>query len=202
VVVSGEAAAETTDHANAALVQEEKHLALANDMANLVMSMLRDQKKSQTERMDALQNGFASVMDIEWIAKFALGNNWRTATKEQRARYVKLYRSYLTKVYVENYTENSERKIRDIKVVDVNTASDDTFKVRTQVIFVSGEILKVDYLVRDLPNDNRILDVVIEGVSLLSSHRSEFAALATGRGVDAVISSLESKMEIKFSQAM
>lgn len=204
VVPSAHADAAAADHANVAAAQQEKRDALARDMANLVMCMLRDNKKSPAERADALQRGFGQVLDIEWIAKFVLGAGWRNATAEQRERYTELYRSYLTKIYVEHYAESSERKISDINVTGIVDAADGNFIARTQVVFTGGDRLRVDYLVRGAPDDNRILDVVVEGVSLLSSHRSEFSAIAASRGVDGVIATLDRKLggndaEIKLS---
>lgn len=177
-------------------IRAQKHRELAYDMANLVMSMLHDQKKLPSERMEALQRGFADILDIEWIARFVIGANWNHMTMEQRERYVALYRTYLTKIYVEYYAESTERNISDIKVSGVFDTNDGNFIARTEVLFAGGERLKVDYRVRGAENDNRILDVVVEGVSLLASHRAEFSAIAASRGVEAVIAGLEKKLNM------
>jgi ABC-type transporter MlaC component len=55
----------------------------------------------------------------------------------------------------------------------------------------TGENLSVDYRAHKLDKGYKIVDVIIEGVSLLASHRAEFGQLAAGKGVDAVIAKLE-----------
>ncbi len=169
----------------------EKRQALAHTMANLVISILRDQKKSDTDRKYSLEQGFANVVDIDWIAKFVLGYNWRNATEEQRQVYTKLYRQYLTKVYVENYAESSDRRISDIKVLGISDGEDGNYMSHTEILLTDGHNMKVDYMVSERENSNKIVDVVIEGVSLLSTHRSDFSALAANKGVDGVIARLQ-----------
>lgn len=195
-VVPGAQAQDTTaaPALSAEAQQLEKRDALARRMATLVMSMLHDQKKSPRERLEALELGFANVLDIEWIARFVLAGNWRAATPEQRERYTELYRAYLTRVYVEHYAETSERRISDMRVVGIADAPDGNFVARTEVIFAGGERMRVDYLVRGMEGDQRILDVVVEGVSLLSSHRAEFASIASRGGVDSVIAALDRRV--------
>ncbi len=171
--------------------------ALAHRMANMTLAILKDQKTRVSDRQDNLQRSFARVMDIDWIAKFVLGNSWRTASDEQRERYTELYREYLTHVYVSTYAESSERKITDIKVIAVNDsdADDSHFTARTEVALSNADNLKVDYLVAARENGKyKIIDVVIEGVSLLSTHRAEFGKIAARGGVDSVIAKLEQKL--------
>src|SRR5690606_29082259 len=121
-----------------------------------------------------------------WIARFVLGNNWRTATDEQRKRYTSLYHDYLIGIYVANYAQSSERKITDIKILGVRNGEDGRFTAQTELVMHGAGNVKVDYLVGKSGDGYKIVDVIIEGVSLLASHRSEFMQLAANGGVDRV----------------
>ncbi len=169
----------------------ESRQALVNTMSNAVLSVLKDQRTQAHDRISNLERGFADMVDTAWIAKFVLGNAWRSATEEQRQRYTKLYGRYLAYIYISNYAENSDRKIRDIKMVGINGDGDSRFTARTEVQFSNDTSIRVDYLVDERPHSNKIIDVVIEGVSLLQTHRSEFGKLAADKGVDGVIAALE-----------
>lgn len=174
--------------------ERQARTALAHDMANMTLSILKDQRGSAADRQDNLKRSFANVVDIDWIAKFVVGASWRTADEAQRARYIKLYRDYLTALYVSNYAENSERKITDIKVVAVNNsdADDSRFTARTEVVISCKETLNVDYLAAAQEGGGyKIIDVVIEGVSLLSAHRAEFGKIGARGGLESVIGKLE-----------
>jgi phospholipid transport system substrate-binding protein len=178
-------------HAEVPADEQQAREALASRMATMTLSILQDQKKELAEREEILRRGFTNVMDTEWIAKFVLGTNWRTASEEQRARYAELYKIFLTKVYVENYAQSSERKIRDIKVLGIADAGDDQFTTRTKLLLSTGDELSVNYRAHKMDKGYKVVDVIIEGVSLLASHRDEFGKLAAGKGIDAVIAKLE-----------
>lgn len=173
--------------------EPDARLTLAYDMANTTLAILKDQRMPVSDRQAVLQNGFANVMDIDWIARFVLGSAWRTATPEQRAHYTDLYRTYLTMVYVSTYAESSERQITGIRVLGVADAGNERFTTRTEIALSTGEALSVDYLAdKNREGDGyKIIDVAIEGVSLLATHRAEFGKLAAERGVEGVIARLE-----------
>jgi phospholipid transport system substrate-binding protein len=179
-------------HAEVSADEQQARRDLASHMATMTLAILQDQKKEVADREEILRRGFTTVMDTEWIAKFVLGNTWRTASDEQRARYAELYKKFITNTYVENYAQSSERKIRDIKVLGIADAGDDQFITRTKLLLSTGDELSVDYRAHKMDKGYKIVDVVIEGVSLLATHRTEFGQLAASKGVDAVIAKLES----------
>ena len=174
--------------------EHEARLGLARSMANTVLSILHDQKQPTENRKELLMRGFANVVDIDWIARFVLGNAWRTATEEQRAEYTALYRKYLLQMYVDTYTQNNGRKITDMKVLDVKDADENRFTTTTELMLSTGESMQVDYLAAGNAGKYKVIDVMIEGVSLLATHRSEFSKIASARGVEAVIAALENKL--------
>jgi phospholipid transport system substrate-binding protein len=178
--------------------EHEARMALAQNMANMTISIITDQKKkSAAEREDVLINGFAKSVDIDWIARFVAGNAWRTATEKERERYTDLYRQYLTNVYVSTYAESPDRKIRDIKVIGINDsdADENRFLTRTEILLSNDQNVRVDYLAEARGDGYKIIDVVIEGVSLLSSHRSQFHPVATSRGMNGLIAALENLLD-------
>lgn len=170
--------------------EHEARMDLARNMANTVLSIIQDQNQPVENRKELLIRGFANVVDIDWIAKFVLGNAWRTATDEQRAQYTELYRSYLLQLYVDTYTQQADRKITDMKVLGIKDGEEDRFTTSTEIMMSTGERMKVDYLAAGSGGKYKVIDVVIEGVSLLATHRSEFSKVASSRGVDAVIGKL------------
>ncbi len=163
------------------------------DMANKTLSILQDNKKPYADRQVILRQAFAKVVDIDWIAKFVLGRPWNSATPEQRERFVALYRNYLTESYVSNFGEDPSTRISDIKIFGVKLDDTQHFTVHTQMRLANADQLKVDYLVSDNAGKYKVIDIIIENVSLLASHRAEFSSLASNKGVDSVIALLEKK---------
>ncbi|MGE0754915.1 MAG: phospholipid-binding protein MlaC [Alphaproteobacteria bacterium] len=171
-------------------------LSLAREMANMTLTMITDQTKNHTTRLEGLKRGFSNVVDTDWIARFVLGANWRKADEKQRTRYTELYKEFLMQTYINTYATDDTQQVTDIRVIDVKDEADNNFTTRTSVELSNGKKLKVDYLVKAEGDEYKIIDVVIEGVSLLSTHRSEFTQVAGQNGVDGVIKKLETLTKV------
>lgn len=178
----------------------------AHKFADIVLAIISDQKKPYEERKEILERAFSNSVDIDWIAKFVIGKSWNKANDWQREQYTSLYRKFLTRTYVENFAENQDKRISGIKILSVNESDSnkDNFTVATQMKLASQEIMKVNYLVRETDGHYKVLDIAIENVSLIATHRAEFNALAASRGIEGVIGKLEQLLasnnnEIKLS---
>lgn len=168
----------------------DERVAFANNFANIVLAVISDQKKSPEQRKENLAQAFSKSVDIEWIAKFVIGRTWNNASEEQRTKYTELYRAFLTKTYVENFAENPDKRISAIKILDVSDKNGSDFNVDTQIQLSNQDRLNVNYLVREKEKKYKVLDIAIENVSLINTHRAEFTALAASRGVNGVIEKL------------
>ena len=161
-----------------------------------MLAIIQHPKESYSARKDLLRDAFAKSVDIAWISRFVLGSTWNKASEEQKNEYSELYRRYLTETYVSNFAEKPEKRIRDIKIAAVTEASaPEDFNVRTQMMLADMENLQVNYLVNEQNGKYRVRDIAIENVSLITTHRSEFQALAAAGGVEKVISELKSRLD-------
>lgn len=184
----------------------ESRQALVARMNTMTLSILQDQKKSFAAREDSMKQGINNMVDIPWIARFVLGVAWRQATDAQKTRYTELYRTYLINMYVSNFAQNDTRKVSDMRILGIGYSDKDDYTVRTEVYLSTGERLSVNYLVSDRGDSNKIIDIAIENVSLLTTHRAEFSRIAAAQGVEGVIHRLEQLVEqgapMEVSQAM
>ena len=169
--------------------RHEQEEAFARSFAQTVLAIIQDPKKSYSDRKEVLRTAFAKSVDIDWIDKFVLGKTWGSATDEQKEQYTSLYRKFLTETYVSNFAENPDKRIRDIKIFGVNDG-EDNFTVRTQMMLADMENLQVNYLVNEQNGHYKVRDIAIENVSLISTRRSEFAAIATSQGMRGSLSAL------------
>lgn len=160
-------------------------------MAQMTLAILQDTKKPFADRKIVLRNAFGTVVDIDWIARFVLGRAWNTASDAQRQRYTELYHTFLTESYVSNFAEDPDKRIKDIKILGLQDAEDSAFIVNTDMMLADMEDYRVDYRVSDHEGKYKVIDIVIENVSLLATHRSQFGELVASRGIDGLIAKLE-----------
>ena len=127
--------------------------------------------------------------DVETSARAVLGLHWRTATPEQRKRFVDAFYHSLLSNYGAALVDFTSDKL---KIYPTNVdANADRATVRTDIKRDSGDRISVNYQMRKTPTGWKAIDVVIDGISYVKSYHDDFGAQIDQQGLDAVISRLE-----------
>lgn len=127
--------------------------------------------------------------DSEYAARLVLGQSWRTATPDQRKRFVDAFYHSLLHNYgaaLLNFTAD-----RFVILPYRGDPGDTTATVRTEVKKSTGEKVPVNFSLRKSDAGWKAWDVVIEGISYVKSFRTDFAAEIQQKGLDEVINRLE-----------
>lgn len=168
----------------------DKAKAFVATTADEVFKILKSSgKKSQTK---ALEKMIRAHVDIPWIGQFVMGRFWRQATDEQKAKYLKNYEDFIASTYASRFTEY---KGDGFTITDARSDNNNKYTVKMS-IKTEAEPILVDYKVRK--NDGgkfKIYDLNVEGVSLITTQRSEFAAILQNKGIDNLIAQLGDKTE-------
>jgi len=156
------------------------------------ISVLADKSKTQADREATFQKLFVQSFDIDEISQFVLGRYWRTASEAQRAEYQKLFQTFIVSSYAAKLGQYSGEKftVREGRVDDGDVV------VSSQVERTDGgPPVRVDWRLKGPDNAPKIIDVVVEGVSMRLTHRSEFATVIQNNGgnVDALLNALRKR---------
>jgi phospholipid transport system substrate-binding protein len=146
--------------------------------------------KDQT-KLDALvANVLLPNFDTEYAARLVLGQTWRTATPDQRKRFVDAFYHSLLRNYGAALVDfTADRFI----ILPYKAEPGDTMAtVRTEVKRESGDKVPVNFSLRKTDGVWKAWDVVIEGISYVKSFRTDFGAEIQAKGLDEVITRLES----------
>ncbi len=127
--------------------------------------------------------------DTAYAARLVLGKHWRTATPEQRQRFVDAFYQAL----LENYGAALVEFTADRMVVLPlrGDASSDRTTVRTEVKRGDGTRVPVNYSMRKTDEGWKAWDVTIEGISYVKNFRTDFGSEIDQKGLEAVIRRLE-----------
>lgn len=148
----------------------------------------QDPMPSKTARMeDVLRRGF----DFNTIGRFVLGRYWNSATPEQRQEFLKVFTDFVSKSYARRLAE--EATVTGFNITNIRDLGEGDFLVQTAITRPSAEPLQYEWRVRETANSTKIVDVVVEGVSLLVTHRADFTSVASQSGMDGLIRSLREK---------
>ncbi|HEY4342565.1 MAG TPA: ABC transporter substrate-binding protein [Steroidobacteraceae bacterium] len=128
--------------------------------------------------------------DTRYSAQLVLGKYWRTATEDQRTRFIKAFQDSMLQNYgnaLVNFTAN-KLKVQPGRV----DPGADQASVSTTINRDNGTTVPVIYVLHKTPEGWKAWDVKIEGISYVKSFRDDFAAQIDQKGLEAVISRLES----------
>jgi phospholipid transport system substrate-binding protein len=182
VVVRPAAAAGDADPAASAFMQK-----LGND----AIHELTDPAVPAPERQARFRRLLDEHFDMPAISRFVLGRYWRTADEAQRAEFQKLFEDFIVGSYSARF---SEYRGEAFAVVGSNAESGGTVLVHSKIDMPTSEDIRVDWRLRDRGGDYAIVDIIVEGVSMAVTQRSEFASVIQSRGgVDGLIEALRTK---------
>ena len=191
------AAATTADTPSAAAVPAANTLGPQELVENSAKRMLveldanRATYANDPAKLDALVgNVLLPNFDSEYAARLVLGQTWRTATPDQRKRFVDAFYHSLLRNYgtaLIGFTAD-----RFVILPYRGDAADTTATVRTEVKRSTGAKVPVNFSLRKTESGWKAWDVVIEGISYVKSFRTDFAGEIQQKGLDEVINRLES----------
>jgi phospholipid transport system substrate-binding protein len=148
--------------------------------------------KSDPAKLDALVgNVLLPKFDTEYSARLVLGQTWRTATEDQRKRFIAAFYHSLLRNYGAALVDFTADRFTVLPYR--GDPGDTTATVRTEVTRATGAKVPVNFSLRKTPDGWKAWDVVIEGISYVKSFRTDFASEIQQKGLDEVITRMETE---------
>ena len=126
--------------------------------------------------------------DFNRMTQLAAGKYWRQATPEQKKALVAEFRNMLVRTYTKAFTMYRDQTI-EVKPMKL-AAEDVEVTVKSRIIKVGGQPTSVDYQMKKADDGWKVFDVVIEGVSMVTSYRGTFTSQIEQSGIDSLIKTL------------
>ncbi len=145
--------------------------------------------KPEAEQLEDFQLVLAEGMALDVIGKFMIGENRKSMSDEQIARYEAIFPDYLTKLYAEQFKDIVGRPLEVLEAKELGARD---VIVRTQFDREEGAPIMVDWRVRQLRSGERkAIDIIVQGVSIMLVKREEFSSFIATNGVDALLDRLD-----------
>lgn len=160
-----------------------------DSLASKAVGFLGNSKLSEAQKKNEFKKLLRSKFDMNTIGRFALGRYWRVSSSAQRAEYQKLFETMVVGVYSNRFAEYSGQSI-EVRKSRRDSEKDAT--VTSAIVQDSGPEIQLDWRVRYKDGRYRVIDVVVEGVSMAVTQRSDFASVIQrgGGDVDVLLSHL------------
>jgi phospholipid transport system substrate-binding protein len=161
---------------------------------DVLAAIKSDKQLAGGDKQKALKLAEEKVLpyiDFEQATRLAVGRAWSQASPEQKKKLVTEFRNMLVRTYsnaIEAYQGQT------LKVLPARGKQDpeDTV-VRTQFVRAGGQPLTIEFHMRQADKAWKVYDIVVEGVSLVMTYRSEFDAVVKQEGLDGLIKRLAQK---------
>jgi phospholipid transport system substrate-binding protein len=179
-----------------ALAQEEKAPdALVRDVTQEVIGIIKQDKDIQagnTKKTIALvEEKVLPHFDFTRMTALAMGINWRKATPDQQKVLVGEFRTLLVRTY-STALSGYRNQVIEYKPLRAQP-NDGEVVVRSEVKQSGTEPVSIDYSMAKTPAGWKVFDIVVGGVSLVTTYRDTFASEIRNAGVDGLIKSLSDK---------
>jgi len=168
---------------------------LVKRTAEDVLTVVKTDKDIQAGDQDKIfalaEEKILPNFNFDRVSRLVLGKNWTKATPEQKTAFQTEFRTLLIRTYATALSKYKNQVIeyKPLRMADgANSAS-----VKTQIVQPGGQPIEVDYTLARETDAWKVYDIVIEGVSLVTNYRGQFAQEVRQNGLDSLIKKLADK---------
>jgi phospholipid transport system substrate-binding protein len=172
--------------------QDGDAAAFIAQLAEQAVAKLTAPNITQTERRDRFRQIFNESFDVKAIARFALGRYFRGASEAEQAEYYSLFEELMVQVYAVRFTQYAGETLR---VTGTRPGPDGDQVVSSELVRTKGSPIQVRWRVHRDESGPKVNDIVVEGVSMILTHRDDFTAViqrSNGK-MEGLLASLRSK---------
>jgi phospholipid transport system substrate-binding protein len=158
--------------------------------AKRIVAALAKKELSAEERISEIESIAYEIFDFTTMSKLVLARNWRKMDKTKRAEFVREFKRHLSRTYGTRLDRYEQEEV-DVYGAQVEVRDDVT--VKSRIIGGQFDQAEISYRLRKRKGEWKIIDVVIEGVSLVSNYRSQFAEVLGSGTIDDLLTKMKDK---------
>ena len=166
-------------------------------LAEEIWTTLRTNGVDPQGRVEKLTALLAARADVGLISRLALGRHWKELPEAQRQDYQELFRAVVIRSFarrLDGYAPDAEGGLEErFQILGSAPAGERDTLVRSKVFPAEGPPVALDWRLRATDAGPLIIDLIVEGASLLVSQRSEFAAVIERQKLDGLLAELRAR---------
>jgi phospholipid transport system substrate-binding protein len=168
---------------------------LVKNVTNEVLDIIRKDKDIQggnaRKAAELIEVKVLPNFDFNRMTALAVSREWRNATPEQQKALIAEFHTLLVRTYANALTSYRNQTI-DFKPFKMDAGETDV-TVRSEVKQPGAKPISIDYSLQKTDGGWKVYDVIVGGVSLVTSYRDQFKQEISASGIDGLIKSLQAK---------
>ena len=155
-----------------------------------VLDVLEAPDLALDQRRQRIEAIAFEVFDFTTVSKLVLARNWKKLDQAQRRAFMGEFKQYLSR----NYGRRLERYEKsDVEITGARVEPRKDVTVLTRVVGSQYDGITMNYRMRLRGGEWKVIDIVIEGVSMLANFRSQFAEVVSREGVEGLLAAMRER---------
>ena len=173
---------------------EENPTTLVSETSEIVRAILVKENGSNTEAVRTeVQQVLYPRFDFSRMTALAVGKYWKQATPEQKTALSDEFRTLLTRTYFSTMLRYRDPKL-NVKQEPLLANDGKEATVKSDVVVGNAQQpVLIDYVLYHTEEGWKVFNVSVEGASLVTVYRNQFAEEINKGGLDGMIQSLRNK---------
>jgi len=165
--------------------------AVVQRLADQVLVVLRDKQATSEAKLSKIEKLVYAAVDFETLSRLVLARNWGSFTPDQQARFEAEFKRHLSVTYGKSIDSYRNEQV---EITGDREEARGDWTVKTKILRGGGtDDVLVDYRLRQSGGDWKIIDFIVEGVSLVANFRSQFQDLLASKSPDELIALIREK---------
>lgn len=160
------------------------------DAAERIIAILSQRDQSAEQRVQDIEKIAYEIFDFTTMSKLVLARNWRKLSKEQKGEFVREFKRSLARTYGTRLDRYDQEQV---EIYGSQIEPRDDVSIKTRMVGGQYDGAELSYRLRKRQDRWRIIDVVIEGISLVSNYRSQFSEILNRGSIDDLLQKLRDK---------
>ena len=156
-----------------------------------VLAVLAEKDLSKQERRDKVRTIVLRSMDFETLSRLVLARNWSRFSPAQQQEFMQEFQDHLASVYGRRLDDYRNEKV---DVVGDRREPNGDSTVQTKILRGGGSNdIEVDYRLRESNGQWKVIDFIVEEISMVANFRSQFQDIVASGGPEKLLQLLKEK---------
>jgi len=151
-----------------------------------------DSDAPEEEKKEELRTMMVNRFHVEAVGRFVLGRHLKALEDDQLEAYYPIFREYVLATFLGRVASVADY---EMSVNSAERYGDDDVLVRTTAAFEDGDQVNIGWRVRKVDDKLLIIDMLLEGVSLAVTQRSDFRSVLSRGGLEGLIKAMRKKID-------
>jgi len=164
-------------------------------LSNEAKTIVNNKALDEQSRLKKIEELCTAYIDLDKLANYTLGDFKDKITATQKENFNKLFKQYFVKSISLKLNDFADQ---ELKIKDSKKVSDFNIVVNSSIFSKKdGQELMVDWRIYFNGSSLKVLDLVVEGLSLARTQKEEFASILASKSFDELIKILQTKNSTK-----